>query len=301
MAIRLAARRGPSGWVRPAIAGAGLGALIVVAAIAARASLSSPAQVNGQSAQTPIVVAFLLLLGAGAIASGALLIAFWPRGRNDDDEHEQQRPRVHWLWKLVALAIWLGFAAALVAAAESKRHRVQAYTVYPGKLLLGRGGASAAPGPQHAQGYTIPPWLPWTLLGLLLAAVVAVGCWLLLADRGRGAEREDGSAATGAAVQAALSALESTDDPRSAVIAAYAAMERTLAAHGLRRSPAEAPREYLRRVLVASSATQQEATTLTASFEEARFSLHPITEQIRDRALSALSSMRRRLETEPQR
>ncbi len=164
--------------------------------------------------------------------------------------------------------------------------------------MLGRSGAVAPS--QHSQGYAIPSWLPWTLLGLLLLAVVVVVCWVLLAGRRTPSDTTGGANATSAAVQAALSALESTADPRSAVIAAYAAMERTLAAHGLGRSPAEAPREYLRRVLVASSATHQEATTLTASFEEARFSLHPITEQIRDRALAALTSMRRRLDAEPQ-
>ena len=87
------------------------------------------------------MVAFLLLLGTGAIAFGALLIAFWPRRRKSDDEYHEPPPRVHWLWKVAALAIWLGFAAALVAAAESNKHRVQAYTVYPGKLLLGRLGS----------------------------------------------------------------------------------------------------------------------------------------------------------------
>ena len=298
METTLLERRGPNRWTRPAIACTGLIALVVVAAMAARASLSSPAQVNGQSAQTPIVVAFLLLLGTGAIAFGALLIAFWPRRRkSDDDEYHEPPPRVHWLWKVAALAIWLGFAAALVAAAESNKHRLRAYTVSPGRLVLGRSGAVP---PQHSQGYAIPSWLPWTLLGLLLLAVVVVVCWVLLAGRRTPSDTTGGANATSSAVRAALSALESTADPRSAVIAAYAAMERTLAAHGLGRSPAEAPREYLRRVLVASSATHQEATTLTASFEEARFSLHPITEQIRDRALAALTSMRRRLDAEPQ-
>jgi Domain of unknown function (DUF4129) len=300
VATTLLERRDSSGWSRPAIACAGLIALIVVTAIAARASLSSPTQVNGHSAQTPIVVAFLLLLGTSVIACGALLIAFWPGRRTGDDEHQEPQPRVHWLWKVAALAVWLGLAAALVAAAESARHRLRAYTVYPGRLVLGPSGTGTVPRSPHSQAYAIPSWLPWTLLGLLLVAVLVVVCWLLLADRRTGRDGTGGTTATGAAVQAALSALESTADPRSAVIAAYAAMERTLAAHGLGRSPAEAPREYLRRVLVASSATEREATTLTASFEEARFSLHPITEQIRDRALAALSSMRSRLEAEPQ-
>lgn len=272
----------------------------MVAAIAARASLSSPAQVNGQSARTPIVVAFLLLLGVSVVACGALLIAFWPRGRKRDDEYHPAPPRLHWLWKVAALAIWLGLAAALVVAAESSSHRLRAYTVYPGLLGLGRAGNGTVPPSQRSRGYAIPAWLPWTLLGLLVVAVIVVVCWLVLRERRTGGDATGAATPAGAAVEAALGALESTKDPRAAVIAAYAAMERTLAAHGLGRSPAEAPREYLRRVLLASSATKQEATTLTASFEEARFSRHPISEQIRDRALSALRSMRLRLDAEPQ-
>ncbi|MGB0091097.1 MAG: DUF4129 domain-containing protein, partial [Solirubrobacteraceae bacterium] len=96
-------------------------------------------------------------------------------------------------------------------------------------------------------------------------------------------------------VEAAIGALETATDPRGAVIAAYGAMERTLATHGVARSPAEAPREYLRRTRAASSATEREARTLTGLFEEARFSTHPIPERVRELASSALSCLRARL------
>ena len=45
-----------------------------------------------------------------------------------------------------------------------------------------------------------------------------------------------------------LDDLRAETDPRRAVIAAYARMERALAAYGLPRSPAEAPDEYLQRI-----------------------------------------------------
>ena len=106
------------------------------------------------------------------------------------------------------------------------------------------------------------------------------------------ADRPPEPGAAGEAVQAAIAALEADTDPRGAVIAAYAAMQRTLAAHGLVRSPSEAPREFLGRVLVASRAAEHDAGTLTGLFEEARFSTHPISERTRERALSALRSLR---------
>src|SRR5262249_25623632 len=46
-----------------------------------------------------------------------------------------------------------------------------------------------------------------------------------------------------------LDDLRNEGDPRRAVIAAYARMERTMAAYGLPRIPSEAPEEYLRRML----------------------------------------------------
>ena len=52
-----------------------------------------------------------------------------------------------------------------------------------------------------------------------------------------------------AAIEAALIDLEGEDDPRRAVIKAYARTEAVLRAQGLPRHPAEAPLEYLDRVL----------------------------------------------------
>ena len=45
-----------------------------------------------------------------------------------------------------------------------------------------------------------------------------------------------------------LDDLRAETDPRRAVIAAYARMERALAAYGLPRRPSEAPDEYLQRI-----------------------------------------------------
>jgi hypothetical protein len=58
-----------------------------------------------------------------------------------------------------------------------------------------------------------------------------------------------------------------------------------------RRTP-EAPREYLRRVLRERGLPEEPLTTLTALFEEARFSSHPIPESARRRAARELRSAR---------
>ena len=120
------------------------------------------------------------------------------------------------------------------------------------------------------------------LLAILVAAV-GVGLLVLWLRREPGAtETAETASASRAAVEAAIGALDGETDPRRAVIAAYGAMQRTLGERGVVRSPAEAPREYLQRALVASRATEREARTLTGLFEEARYSTHPIPERLRE-------------------
>jgi hypothetical protein len=76
------------------------------------------------------------------------------------------------------------------------------------------------------------------------------------------------------------------------VIAAYAQMERTLARHGLRRRPAEAPLEYLARVLRGLEVRESAVATLTALFEYAKFSPHEIDAAMKEEAIGALAAMR---------
>jgi Domain of unknown function (DUF4129) len=94
------------------------------------------------------------------------------------------------------------------------------------------------------------------------------------------------------AVDAALAPLGEPADPRAAVIEAYARMENVLAERELGRRTPEAPREYLRRVMREQGMPQESLATLTALFEEARFSRHPIPESAPRRAASELQTAR---------
>jgi Zn-dependent protease with chaperone function len=94
------------------------------------------------------------------------------------------------------------------------------------------------------------------------------------------------------AVDAALAPLREPADPRAAVIEAYARMERVLAERELGRRSPEAPREYLRRVIREQGMPDESLTTLTALFEEARFSRHPIPESAPGRAAIELQTAR---------
>jgi Domain of unknown function (DUF4129) len=94
------------------------------------------------------------------------------------------------------------------------------------------------------------------------------------------------------AVEAALVSLREPADPRAAVIEAYARMEHVLAERELGRRTPEAPREYLRRVMREQGMPAESLTTLTALFEEARFSRHPIPESAPRHATRELQTAR---------
>lgn len=82
------------------------------------------------------------------------------------------------------------------------------------------------------------------------------------------------------------------DDPRRAVIRAYARMEAVLAAHGLARLRYEAPLEYLARVLRELNVRAEAAHALTELFELARFSHHEIDAAMKLEAIEALQTVR---------
>ena len=76
------------------------------------------------------------------------------------------------------------------------------------------------------------------------------------------------------------------------MIAAYAQMERTLGAHGLRRNPADAPAEYLARILRGLHVRDSAVRTLTDLFEYAKFSPHEIDDAMKEKAIGALLAIR---------
>jgi len=95
-----------------------------------------------------------------------------------------------------------------------------------------------------------------------------------------------------AALDESLDDLRSDPDLRRAIVAAYARMEKALAAVGMPRDPAEAPREYLERVLLSLDASAGAVRSLTDLFEWARFSHHEPEPSMRDEAVDALVAVR---------
>ena len=77
-------------------------------------------------------------------------------------------------------------------------------------------------------------------------------------------------------IERSLVELDESDDPRRAIIAAYARLLDAFAARGLERRPAETPVEHLLAGLAALPIRPEPAARLTSLFVEARFSTHPM-------------------------
>ncbi len=132
------------------------------------------------------------------------------------------------------------------------------------------------------------------VVAVALAVVAVVAIWrraAVIEDRGEVASNdvvED--AATEALVELRLG-----DDPRSAVLRAYAAMEQVLANAGWERRTWEAPGEYLSRVAPRIGSGSTAGLTLTRVFEVARFGRRAISEADRAAAEEALIEVRARV------
>jgi hypothetical protein len=127
------------------------------------------------------------------------------------------------------------------------------------------------------------------VLGLLLiGAMVAVRLW----RREPRPPSEVAPEVLAAALDESIDDLRGDADLRRAIVAAYARMEAALAAAGVPRHPAEAPLEYLERVLLSLDTSANAVRRLTDLFEWARFSHHEPEPSMRDDAVDALIAVR---------
>jgi Domain of unknown function (DUF4129) len=232
-----------------------------------------------------VVVAARSLMRTMRAASGAL---------DDDDELPdiEGRPLPRWL---IAAAV-LFLVAVLVGIYEAAQ-----WAVAPVEPV--EQGAVATDLPATADGQQ-PPVSGLSLLALLLggAAVLLYLGARLLASRRATRPTLDGSAdgheTTGdsdettvlaVALQEAGGELARHDEDRTAILAAYDAMERRLAAAGATRRASDTPTDFLHRAVRAAGVSRGAATTLTELFREARVSTHPMPPDARGDAARALA------------
>jgi hypothetical protein len=228
-----------------------------------------------------LVDSLLLLLFLAMLAGGVLaILSLWP------DRHLLARRRR----RGASISLLLPIAAVL------------ALWLFRNLFGLG-GGADDPPVSTYAPPSTLevptpqaePGVVPLVVAGVALAAMVGLVVAQLVAERRRRRPPPTPAERLVELLDDTLEDLEREPDPRRAVIAAWARMERGLAAAGLPRHPAEAPFEYATRVLEAALARPSSVHRLTGLFERAKFSRHPVGQADREEAIAALRTVRREL------
>ena len=232
---------------------------------------------------TTIVIVLVPLLLAGTVLAALA-------------RRQRKKQRSFWYGLFRALVLWgavlafelLVFRYSHLSHLHLHRHHL------PQQPGSGVGGPAQNQAHHHSTGtHTIR--FRWNelvvILGLLLVVGVAV---IVAARRSRPKPRtlELAPEDLAAALDESLDDLRADVDLRRAIIAAYARMERALAAAGVRRRPAEAPLEYVERALLSLDASAGAVRRLTDLFEWARFSHHEPEPSMRDEAVDALIAVR---------
>ena len=303
--------RAEAGGRRSAVAvGLGLIGLTTVVAVTSRAPVhGSGGGIGVGSGGAHAIETALLALGVvGALAvTGAVAAALWPstlRPRKSDPNLPifSYRPDMPWWVKVFMVSLPALLFAAMVAAViviHPNGGSPPAQQVLPPQAPTAETGTAppAQAAPRPASGNS--PVLAHALVGAGVVVVAAVAVALVVSRRRRPPPAgEGGRAALAEAVGWSLDDLRREPDPRRAVIAAYARMERMLADRGVGRRAFEAPLEYLARVLALAQVGAAPIQTLTGLFQEAKFSPHTIGPGQRDQAVETLTAIRADLERE---
>jgi hypothetical protein len=271
----------------------GLLALVALLAAVAIASTGSvPAGTGG--ARRPadefadiLISLYLVLMVVGA-ATWVYVLAV---SRDGVAEAIIERKRNRWrsLLKLTLGFVLLGLVLRWLSTDGALRNRIAAQ--------IGRGQRSPSSATQSPNGYE-PQFATWPVVIVLALVAIGVVAWYG-SYRARRRRLEPFSDNVGPALadllDETLDDLRAEADARKAVIAAYARMERALAAYGLPRAPAEAPDEYLRRILADLEVSRRATSRLTALFAWARFSGHDVAPEMKDEAIAALEAVRAEL------
>jgi hypothetical protein len=261
-------------------------ALVAVAAGGYRLGGSSSSRPNAYAVDTILTIVIALYIVA---AVGVVVVMFW--GGLELRRYPRQQTRRQRTWRMVF--VLLGAAALVTVAAERYHFRSHPRPPIENPALGGPGKRSAhkkpaaSPAAHHAQLRLAP------LIAILGAGGLAFAAFLVAERRRKRRLPRDWNAveALSDVLDATLDDLRAETDPRRAVIAAYARMERALAAHGFPRRRFEAPHEYLSRVLGELSGSRLAAARLTALFERARFSPHEIDAAMKVEAIEAIESL----------
>jgi membrane protease YdiL (CAAX protease family) len=262
--------------------------LVAVSASGYRIAGSSSSQTSPYAVDTIVSVLLALYLVGAIVVFVALFWAGLDVRRAQKPAANRQRT-----FRMVAGAIIVAVGLAIAAGRfhfffhPPKPHLTSAQQAIE-NARRAKGGSSTT----HQTQVRLAPFL------LVIGAAAIAFAGLLLAERGRGRRLPGESLPSdelAGVLDETLDDLLAEPDPRRAVIAAYARMERAFAAHGVPRRQFEAPHEYLGRVLAEATGGGRGAARLTALFERARFSPHEVDSAMKNDAIEAIQALQAEL------
>jgi hypothetical protein len=277
--------------MRGRAAGLALPALVVLALVAVVAIASTGSTPAGGNETRPPSESFLdtlFSLGLVAVALGGILLLYGLSQRKAiaREVASGRYPRTSFFAFLAFFVLFTAFSYWRLTNWDRPQPE-------EAQELVPRGTERPTLPPEAETSYEPSvSWLPIAVVvGLALAAVAAYLVAERRARRARGS-RDDLAEQLAVVLDEALDDLRAEADPRRAVIAAYARLERVLAANGVPRRDAETADEYLPRVLDDLELDARAAERLTALFTRAKFSQHDVDTVMKEEAIGALEQVR---------
>ena len=259
-------------------------ALVSIVGIAARGSTTEASSGSSPPADALLDVVFSLaiVLLVAWVAIAVYSVVRWR-------EHEFTPPRRRNDLRAIAILLAFGFALALYV-----RQHGWHFAFQPQQTPLDRGDAIPPP-PGLGDGadptYQFQfAWLP--LVAALFLGSLGVAAFVLASRRARPSAKAELAAELALSLDLSLDDLRAEADPRRAVIAAYARLERVLGAHGEPRQDADTPEEHLARVLGHLDVDRRAVRRLVDLFVRAKFSQHEVDAGMKDEAIAALEHVR---------
>jgi Domain of unknown function (DUF4129) len=288
-------------------------ALMTVAALALRGHIpgGEPIAERERPPSTPaaLIVVIAMVCAAVAIIGFAIVVRLRdrtpkPASTGDLPRSPAASGRPNWRFSFVVLALaigWLLLVLLLMQLGSPSEQPLSDAPTAP-ETTQAPDTARTAPADDEPEpdtnliGYLIPPML---ILMVLVVVGTAVASRRQRADAGSYRLDDDGGpvAAAPTAGESLVRAAEvglaeigdRTREPREAIIACYAAMERELTrVPGAVPQDCDTPSEVLARAIDNRALRADSATELVELFEEARFSPHVMTEEHRDAAVRVL-------------
>jgi hypothetical protein len=263
---------------------------VTVVGLRTRGAFASKPDAAAAGATGAVLATALIACEGVALAAFIVLLVAARSQRRPRKEDEPERLVVPWWAKTIAVLLALALLATPPVVLLTRPTRKHPFVPPLGHLVNPVSGSRPPAAAASSSS--------WPLIVGMVIAIAVVLTFTLVVRRWRlpGPPRHlDRPAALAESLAAGSAALAANDDPRTAIIACYAAMEQGFAAAGSAPAAADTPAEVLARALAAETgAAWGSAETLTGLFRHARYSSDPMTPADAQAAATALTELRAR-------